>query len=443
MTRALLSLLLALCWAAPLRAEPGFLLGVGTHAGIGRDTTAHIQPLLASIGADAIRDDLLWSRVQAPGEAPAIAGAARELDALLSALAGAGTQVVLVLAYGNRDAGVVGMPDTEPEREAFARFAEWAVARFGSRVRYFEIWNEWNAGLGSGTRPPTPGRAEDYVALMRTVYPRLKRAAPEAVILGAGINGTDSDWLARFLAARGPDFLDGISVHPYVHFKSRAGVPERAVEWLDRARAAVSQRAEWRDKPFYVTEIGWPNSRRPEGIAPERTADFLTRFVLLARARSPWIRGVWWYELVDGGSLPRNNEHNFGLFRRAGEPKPAVAALGRVRALFERFDDWRETDVGADARLVIGQSSRGAAAGACAVFWSVFDRPAVVTLASEASTLDRVAGSGRYRRSGADRVRVEAESQPQTWCADRGRIEVASGPEFSTSIASRPSGSPP
>ncbi len=428
MKRLALSLL-GLLWPLLVAAapQPGFLLGIGTHAGMGRDAADMIRRHLAKSGYGAIRDDLTWSRIERKaGEfRPGREGA--ELDRLIAAAQRSGCQVVLILAYGNRAAGVRGLPDSAAERASFARYVRWVVTRYRERVRYFEVWNEWNYGLGSGPKPWRPGSAADYLKLLRSVYPLIKTLAPESVVLGAGIAGTDSRWLRAFVELGGPDHLDGISVHPYVHMKGRKGVPERAIGWLDEARATVAAEPRWASKQFFVTEIGWPSSSGPQGVAADTVADYLMRFTLLARTRSEWIGGVWWYELIDGGGRADNNEHNFGLYRRHGEAKPAAAALAQVVELLARFPLWRELDVGDGARLVLARGAAGG--GSCAALWSVFGRARRIELAAPGQPLRRIYGAGRLERGGAGTVRLAAQPRPQIWCTDHGEIglRAASG----------------
>ncbi|MCB1914946.1 MAG: hypothetical protein KDG52_04400 [Rhodocyclaceae bacterium] len=402
-------------------AAAGFVLGVGTHAGIGRDQAAAIESRLAEAPADAIRDDLLWSRVERrPGRFERSAEV-RELDALIDSSRRQGREVVLILAYGNRAVGVHGLPRSADERAAFLRYVRWAVEQYKDRVRYFEVWNEWNTGMGAGAGK-SHGSAAAYLALLKEVYPAIKALAPEAVVLGGAVSGTDTDWVQAFLDAGGPDHLDALSLHPYVHAKGRAGLPERVIGWLDQVRAQLASRPAWRDKPIFITEIGWPSSVSPQGVSASRVADFVVRFLSLARARADWIHGVWWYELIDGGRRPEKNGHNFGLFDRAGGSKPALAAIAKMRALITRFDDWHELDVGPDARLVI--ASNPSPPASCAVLWSVHGaHPAFLLFAAggdiqwqPATATDAGPVDGKWQ--------VAARETPQIWCAERGLIEA-------------------
>ncbi|GAB2573501.1 hypothetical protein ISP15_04500 [Dyella jejuensis] len=58
--------------------------------------------------------------------------------------------------------------------------------------------------------------------------------------------------------------------------------------------------------------------------------DYLARFMALARA-SRYVRGVWWYDLIDDGSDPDNRENRFGLFNQDGTPKPAARRIADSR----------------------------------------------------------------------------------------------------------------
>jgi hypothetical protein len=82
--------------------------------------------------------------------------------------------------------------------------------------------------------------------------------------------------------------------------------------------------------PVYVTEAGWPVYSGGNGVTEQQAADYLQRFMLLAKAR-PWIAGVWWYDLFDDGDNAANTEHRFGLIDRAGAKRPSFEALATVR----------------------------------------------------------------------------------------------------------------
>ncbi len=47
----------------------------------------------------------------------------------------------------------------------------------------------------------------------------------------------------------------------------------------------------------------------------------------------PFVKGIWWYELQDGGTDPNDIQHQFGLIDARLTPKPAYRALQAVAPL--------------------------------------------------------------------------------------------------------------
>lgn len=419
LTRLCATLALALAGSGQLAASAGFVLGVGTHAGDGRDRSEAIIAGLDGLEGVAIRDSLFWSRVEDRDgfhDAPEM----DHLDRLVASVAGAGGQVLLVLAYGNREAGSVGFPDSAGERAAFVRYVRWVVGRYRGRVRFFEVWNEWNAGMGSGKKPPVRGGATDYVKLLADVHAAIKADAPEAVVLAGAIEGLDTEWLRAMMAAGAGQYMDGLSVHPYVHAKGEAGTPERSMAWLDQAWNLVSGDDAFNGKSIYVTEIGWPSVHRAAGVGRTRASDYLVRFVALARTR-PWIGGVWWYELRDGGPNPMSREHSFGLTRRSGQPWPAHDAVGRLARLLRNYPDWQ---LQADRDKTMVALSGAADGSRCAVFWPPDGSRLEVVVGAGGDAPQRVLGRAPVSRQADGTRRLVGVGGVEAWCATQAPVTV-------------------
>jgi polysaccharide biosynthesis protein PslG len=205
------------------------------------------------------------------------------------------------------------------------------VRHFKGRVDQFEVWNEWNIGLGSPTR--RPGTAQAYVPVLRAAYQAVKAENPSAVVIGGAVAGIDDRWIEAFGEAGGFQYLDAFSVHPY-NYQQERPTPEADIEHLDALKARVDHFAPGRDLQIYVTEVGWPTHEGPHGSTEATEAANLQRFLLLAKSRS-WIAGVWWYDLFDDGDNPHDKENRFGLLSHAGVGKPAFEALLAIRPFLE------------------------------------------------------------------------------------------------------------
>lgn len=274
-----------------------------------------------SIGARSVRVDAPWKTIETqPGHYALPA----DLDRRLRAMADQGLEPLLILDYGNPLYGGGDKPRTDANRKAYADYASWLVGTLRGRVRYFELWNEWEGRVG-GAAPGTP---EDYVALAKTAVPRLRQANPQAVILTAGMSypAIKTDYFDRFLQAGGAPLFDGIAIHPYADGLKKDWTPEREMALLDGLQAKVAKSQGGKPKDFYVTEMGFSNFRSEFGYSPRVTGAFVKRFLLLADAR-PWLRGVWWYQVRDQGHDPADREQNFGVFDEKLQPKPAAQAF--------------------------------------------------------------------------------------------------------------------
>jgi hypothetical protein len=136
--------------------------------------------------------------------------------------------------------------------------AEWenyvfkTVEHFRGRIRHWEIWNEpcWQ-GFFSGT-------PEEYAELMKVAYRAIKRADPEAVIVGGCFSSHAAEWTRRVLARDGLEFMDALSYHVYwspaVTEAAAPGEPTFIEQEVGHFAELMGQRG--KRKPIYMTEGG-------------------------------------------------------------------------------------------------------------------------------------------------------------------------------------------
>ena len=218
-----------------------------TLHGHGQEIEAHrwYWPLNADIGAKYVRvgyhnDPVNWHRVEKIRGAFAVDP---EADAAITWLARHRIDTVMALGFGNRLYTQADparhlpqlwecyyenpAPPTTPDAlDAWRRYVRFMAVHFGSRVRYFELWNEWNIAPYWGDKPDVAG----YLDVARAAIPVLREAAPRAKIMNGstagfcfGMSGWSAEELARqektspFLIAVG-DLLPHIDVvgwHPF------------------------------------------------------------------------------------------------------------------------------------------------------------------------------------------------------------------------------------
>ena len=275
----------------------------------------------------------------------------------------------------------VDRPARLPDRErdtiaagAYADFAE-AVARRYPRAVAFTVWNEPNHNAfllaqwqrsGDGWRPASP---HSYRAMVEAAVPRIKAAAPDALVLigatssvGGEQGSGPSERMApltflRALAcvdealapldvpecetfARLPG--DGWSHHPYSlklapwqtdprRDNVRMGDLARLRSLLARLHAAGRTR---NDLPLYLTESGYQTSPPDPtwDVSPADQARWLAEAERIAR-REPTLRSVAQFLHRDLPERPGPNlktrwrDYQSGLRFIDGRPKPAHAAF--------------------------------------------------------------------------------------------------------------------
>jgi polysaccharide biosynthesis protein PslG len=230
-----------------------------------------------------------------------------------------GSSAMLILSYGHDKYDGGGRPISKDGKEAFKRYA-LSVARFHPRVRYLEIWNEWNHAIG--VRDGSKGTADGYVQLVASVVPALRAAGIQANIVVGALADDFPDWtFARELVRRGVlNHADAFSVHLYNYSAGENAVPQEMLARIERLQDILRAGNGGKDFPVLVTEFGWPTHVGKGGISERQAGAYLAQFLFEAAAY-PWLRGVWLYELFDSGPSKSEREHQFGLIRDNGSPK--------------------------------------------------------------------------------------------------------------------------
>src|SRR5437867_4170770 len=100
------------------------------------------------------------------------------------------------------------------------RYVEQTVARFRGKVDVWEIWNE-------------PHAAVVYYDLVRYSYAAIKRANPQAIVIGLSSTNYSGDLLREFVQLGGLKYLDEITSHIYQYtpdLRERATYYKRQLE---------------------------------------------------------------------------------------------------------------------------------------------------------------------------------------------------------------------
>lgn len=313
-------LLLPVLGHAEPRELSSFTFGINLHRFLPRD-----YQLIAGLGNLSSRSDVLWSEVSNEK------GVVRPDHPTLKGIfqrPGNIEQPLITLIYGHPafDRGM--RPTSDAAIAAYAAYAEAVVTTLKVSIPRFEVWNEWNVTRDQpgGKRD---GKPEEYVALLREVFPKIKRHGVEVLGGAIGGDGINDDWLERALDAGLLESCDALSFHPYFYGAQGEGrLPE--VGLISRLRAVTALLAQYepagKKTPLYITEMGWPTLDTGEGVTPEAQAKYLARTTLLL-ALEPQVHGLWIYELRDGPGERSDREQNFGLVLNDGTTKSAYAVM--------------------------------------------------------------------------------------------------------------------
>jgi hypothetical protein len=312
-----------------------FNVGVCTHFSQGKGIVELNIQSMKNAGIGAIRDEATWSSMER--EKGTLVMPQRHNDYVRSASA-AGLDVMLILDYANRFYDDGDRPRSSEAIEGFCRYAEFVVRHFGKDVRLYEVWNEWDIGIGLPKKYDKGGSPEDYIKLLKAVYPRIKAAEPGAIVIAGGCTSgaVNKGWFENIIRLGALDYSDAVSIHAYNY---SAKFPERSPEtcsaWMTDVQKMLRKYNKGKDVPFYVTEMGWPTHIGKRSTAPELSASYLARLYLLART-SPSFRGLWWYDFQDDGWKAEHNENNFGIVRPDLTPKPHYYVMADISDLIAR-----------------------------------------------------------------------------------------------------------
>jgi hypothetical protein len=236
----------------------------------------------------------------------------------------------------------------------WSHYANAVTAHYKGRIRYWEVWNEGNAGFNDGHNT-----AADYARLVSAAYAGAKKADPDAQI-GLSVASFDAPYIgmvANAQAASGfPGQFDYVCLHPYEILDGLRN-PDGEILYLwmshmlrDELKATAPNRA---DVPVWITEVSRHISDKvgaaipPGGASPtEEAARTLVKAYVLALAQG--ITRVCWFEAKD----PIGEEAGFGLLQSDGTERPSYIAMkSLIAALGEtpKYLGW----------LALGDENRG------------------------------------------------------------------------------------
>jgi hypothetical protein len=216
-----------------------------------------VYPHLAKLGAKWARVQTGWSRCETQLGVYDFAW----LDEVVDKLLAAGVNTLFSVTYGNqlymKSAGHVSAVGCVPlyygdeVREAWLRYTEALTAHFKDRVKFWEIWNEPN--IAPFWHPNEPS-GKDYAELVKITGSVVRKAVPEAKIIGVSTCGLSPRFMEEALRAGLADSIDICAFHPY------QPVPEDNLQNMhDGMRRLLDLHSNGRHIPIWQGENGCPS----------------------------------------------------------------------------------------------------------------------------------------------------------------------------------------
>lgn len=190
--------------------------------------------------------------------------------------------------------------------DAYANFADFAAqfaARYAGKVTEIVIWNEPNLSFEWGYRATT---AEDYVELLRVVYPKIKEANPEVTVLAGALAPTlepagspwglnDLIYLDQMYAAGAAEYFDGLAVHVYgLTFPPEVPPGPQVLNFrrVELMREVMLAHGDG-DTRMYITETGWNDHPRwTKGVSPGQRVQYTLDAIEYAEENWPYVHQI-------------------------------------------------------------------------------------------------------------------------------------------------------
>lgn len=138
--------------------------------------------------------------------------------------------------------------------DEFAQATEKFVTHYKGKIKYWEMVNEPNhISFWGGLQP----NADEYRALIKKLYPAIKKANPDAVALFAGVAGTPFPYIESVFKDGGAKCFDVMNIHPY----SWGEPPENSLVSRIKRTRALMKKYDVGDKPIWITEMGYTSAK--------------------------------------------------------------------------------------------------------------------------------------------------------------------------------------
>jgi hypothetical protein len=241
-------------------------------------------------------------------------------------------RVMVVLAYSNPLYDGDLSPHSDGGVAAFSKWAAAAANHFKGRGALWEIYNEPNNVFWR----PTPD-VKAYIKLAAATAKAIRAAAPDEMIVGPALSGTDSAWLEPCYRGGLLEYFSAVTVHPY------GNEPPEDRERHYRGVRALIDRYQPKGRAIPILSGEWGYSSAAGAFTPEMQGKLLARQWLFNLSMN--VPLSIWYDWRDDGPDPNNAEQRFGMVANAYhkgrepvlDPKPAYLAAQTLTKALDGF----------------------------------------------------------------------------------------------------------
>lgn len=327
----ILILFLVVVYFCALNKAYAFDFGIGTHMSNYKDPPSSYIKKIKEYGFNSVRDELPWNDVEKTDGVYAIPSKKEKNDYLFSSLNANGLSGVFVLDYGSKIHTNEGFPVNDEEIEKFSKYAAFIAERYKGKVKTYEVWNEWylSTGINRKMRKEKPDDIV-YFKLIQATSKAIKAIDPQAHVIAGGFNplkDREVTWFDMFIDEGILSYIDGISIHPY-SFGNKNPImrtPEENLKGIDHYQDHLELKT-GKIIPLYITEMGYPTNPNHGGVTEAQAANYIIKYTELAKERD-YIKGVWWYTLMDSAFNQLNKESNFGILKHDESEKLSAQCL--------------------------------------------------------------------------------------------------------------------
>lgn len=294
------------------------MIGIGVHPESYDFSNEEILNLVSkNLTFNSVRLDYPWSEVET--SKGIFHEAHPKLENIIDLFVTNEISPLLVLDYGNslyikkNNENIKSKPKNINEINAYLSYVNWTAEHFKNKVKIYEVWNEWIQLDNNKSYIYSDESARDYSILVNESCKIIKKRDANATVIAGGINPLDDNSIKWFdnLISRGVlNCIDGISIHPYYYPNNNYINSKKITDSIYKLHSHLRKLSD-KNINIYITEIGFPLNIK-KLYSQKQIGEFIHEFYKLNDL--DFIKGIWWYDLIDSNRFSLDNESSFGIY---------------------------------------------------------------------------------------------------------------------------------